>query len=252
MDYNIFSTLTVCPNYRVHYIGHAPLSHLGEEFYDKTNLVNEVITERLRVNRHAPKVIRENYEANHVKPHELMGALIVLKHEDIRPMLKKLGVDVVYVADMICGMYQPYKNSYLFGLMQILYSAIDVDRLDFITRDNVMVGGNFLSIDLERMINSYILDENSLRIDYRGLSTIINFVNGRTSLYMWVINHHRNVLMSGLLAEFIREVKSSSDVTITHKDFIDKSLNYMFSYEGICKSYIDDHDLIRLLMRKPD
>lgn len=222
----------------LHDIGHAPLSHIGESFYHKDNLVSEVTSLR------GSEVTAEYYKES--KPHELMSALIILKQDDIKENLDNLGLDISFIADMICGVYQPYDGSPLSAIVQILYSSIDVDRLDFVLRDNKMAGGDFLNVDTARMLASYTIADNLLQIDYRALSTITNFIYGRSNIYMWVMNHHRNVLVSNLLTEYIKELlkleKEGWEITFKKQGSLEK----YFSYEGISE-LVDDHDLMVVL-----
>lgn len=212
----------------LHDIGHAPLSHIGELFYNKRALIDSLCNAR-------GHQFRDQFE--NAAPHELMSALIVLKNPQVSEALKNQPKE--FIADMICGNTKPYKDSIEFALIQLLYSPVDADRLDYVLRDNVMAGGTFFSIDKTRMIESYCIDDNKLRLDYRSFSTIGSFMGGRSNIYMFMINHHRNVLSSGLHYEFINQLIKEKKIQASK----------YFSYKALAVNLIDDYDLLSKLKK---
>lgn len=212
----------------LHDIGHTPLSHIGEYFIDKNNLINTLCSLR-------GASFRQRYE--NAKSHELLSALIVLQHPDLQSIIKD-KVERELIADMIIGNFEPYRKRLEFALVQILYSQIDADKVDYVLRDNLMSGGTFSSLDKNRMILAYVLNEKekTLRLSYKALSTIGNFVLGRSNIYIWVINHHRNILDSGLHYYYISE--------LINNKLLDK--RRYFSYKAITKYHVDDNDIYML------
>jgi len=104
------------------------------------------------------------------------------------------------------------------GRAQLLHSPIDVDRLDYITRDNYMTGAGVLSFDVDRMVDAYTAHpEEGLALTEKALSTIGNYLEGRIALYMWVTQHHKSVyanrLLQAMLGEYAAET-GESPVTV--------------------------------------
>lgn len=229
----------------LHDIGQPPLSHIGEIFFDKQILINKL----------CKLYNRNNSLLNQAKNHELMSAIIILHNKGLRKILDRLNLDVEFMADMITGYYVPYIGKPELALIQILYSQIDVDRLDYLLRDNFMAGGDFISIDVPRIIQAYLYSRKShcLVMNYTALSTITNFIYGRSNIYSWVINHHRNVLFNGMHSEFLNELiekeKKRKILGIPPKI---TNLEQFFTIESIIEHRIDDIDILGVLKANKD
>jgi len=93
----------------------------------------------------------------------------------------------------------------------VLHSPIDVDRLDYITRDNQMTGADVLSFDTDRMVESYTAHPEEGQLSDKALSAIGNYLEGRIALYMWVTQHHKSVYAHALLDDLLDELAAVAD-----------------------------------------
>lgn len=212
-----------------HDIGHAPFSHLGEFFYDKDELRNKVHEELTKLG------IKSSFNGSDAARHELCSCAIALEYYG----KKLLGYQVDF--DLFCRMitgetYRPGENDIANCLIEILNSDIDVDKLDYILRDSYMSGAKLVSLDVERIINSYLIYRNALAFSGQSLSTISNLIFGRDALYVWVYNHHITVYTDCLFKRLIDRVMKNSE-----------KMGNFFSYSAISKDLIDDYHLISFI-----
>lgn len=150
------------------------------------------------------------------KPHEKVSALISLK--ELKTQIKTLAAKVertdssgehgvafnadLFVRCIIGAVYstvnpdsEQKKFSFFNAVISLLNSnIIDVDKLDYILRDNYMTGYKSIGIDTERLIKSFtvFLEENKwYRLAYKknALSVIENVILANDSGRRWVQNH---------------------------------------------------------------
>jgi uncharacterized protein len=212
-----------------HDIGHAPFSHLGEFFYDKDELKTKVHAELKRLK------IDNTFNGENAAKHELCSCAIALEYYSDLLLLYEVDLDLF--CRMITGeTYGPGVNDIANCLIEILNSDIDVDKLDYILRDSYMSGAKLVTLDIDRIINSYVIYRNALAFSGQSLSTISNLIFGRDALYVWVYNHHITVYTDCLFKRLIDRVIKNN-----------VGLGNYFSYKAISKDLIDDHDLISFI-----
>ena len=150
--------------------------------------------------------------------------------EEYGDALRAFDVDPFEVCAYVLGYSLAYERGepWQYGVgAQLLHSPIDVDRLDYITRDNEMTGAGVLSFDVERMVDAYTAHpEEGLALSEKALSTIGNYLEGRIALYMWVTQHHKSVyanrLLQAMLGEYAAETGESP---VTVDGILDRELD---------------------------
>ncbi|GAH61330.1 unnamed protein product, partial [marine sediment metagenome] len=164
----------------LHDIGHAPFSHALE------HLFNEIECKDLLKAYGFSFDVDEETSA----PHERMSCLIALKFFEEK--FKELKIDIELFCRMILGIEYEIgtPKSELNPLINLLNSYIDVDKLDYLMRDNIMTGVHMVSLDKERIIKSYTVHNNILVLSSKALSVVSNLIYGRNAMYLWVYNHH--------------------------------------------------------------
>ncbi len=220
----------------LHDIGHAPFSHVCEDFYDKEK---DSLVKDLKNQLEFIKDSKDNTEQIlRSKPlHELMSCSIVLSHYSDK--LDKLKVNPKNVCAIILGRVckdvHNDKRSHFGILANILNSPIDVDKFDYLLRDNYMTGASLASLDKERLLTSYtVSDKNNLVLSGKGLSLVTNLIVGRNQVYMWVYQHHKVVFTDSLLRKMISTLIDEG--LIKTEDF--------FSKNAVTEKLIDDYDIV--------
>ena len=127
----------------LHDIGHGPFSHTLESLIRESLNVDHVdLTEKLIFGEHT---IFEPYEIEYV------GSSCVFD------ILDKNSIDKREIVSIIRG--KTHKKPYL---SQILNSSIDVDQLDYLIRDSYYTGVAYGMIDIERFLQTLIIEKNRL------------------------------------------------------------------------------------------
>lgn len=217
----------------LHDIGHPPFSHIAEPLLEQEELTNRLdeleLKQKMR-DAGIGNVLTEDDPLESKAKHELLSCVIIL--EEYSSALEKIGVDPHEVAAYVIG--DSIKAAENQGWQHkvasdIISSEMDVDRLDYVTRDNFMTGANLANVDVDRLVSSYETCENSsgdfeLTFSENALSTVSNYLEGRLGVYMWVTQHHKSVYANALLRELLRELNRSRDGEIFT---VDKVLDEM-------------------------
>lgn len=221
----------------LHDIGHAPLSHIGEAFYQKDLMLEQLMDVLSR--RGYP----QTFSGDGAAPHEICSCIIAL--DLFFDPLIHAGVDINLFCRMIIGEKFQNGESYKNCLISILNSDIDVDKLDYILRDSFMTGVQFVALDVDRLIFSYRILGDDLAFDGTSLSIVNNLIHGRNAMYHWVYNHHITVYIDCLFKRYIRKITQDPEL-----------INNLFSYHAIAHEFVDDVDIVseirRLSTRDPE
>lgn len=278
----------------LHDVGHAPFSHTLEEFFGietaedigdgkqilikrKRNLIDAICQETMHINEEYFK-IEKNMEwqtkfytdlcSTSAAPHELMSALIVLCYFknavlEIAELRKKhWRVDFELIVRCITGaQYREgvteYKEiAYKNCIIRLMNSSIDVDKLDYISRDSSISGYDNVKIDIERLLKSmvvttYIDSNNEERLTFafskNAISVIQNVVTSRNSLYTWVYAHHKIKYETYLIQQAVKRVlhrQNPEEEAAAYREY--------FSLDAILKKLICDADIWCLLKNRKD
>jgi HD superfamily phosphohydrolase len=141
----------------LHDVGHGPFSHVFEHLLDK--------------------------ELD--KTHEDMTRWIVTKSE-LKDALHRIGYNPEEIGKLAIGtLHKPQKAF----MDQIISSAVDVDKLDFVVRDTHHTGAEYGYIDIFRLIHALdILGEN-LAVDLGALSALESFIIARIESFKSIYFH---------------------------------------------------------------
>lgn len=141
----------------LHDVGHGPFSHVFEG------------------------VLIKNLD----KTHEDLTSWIIKKSE-VADKLEKMGYDPEEVGELAVG--KLHKKDHAF-LDQIISSAVDVDKQDFIVRDTYHTGAEYGFIDVFRLIHALdVLGEN-LAVELGALSALEAIVIARIESFKSIYFH---------------------------------------------------------------
>jgi len=159
----------------LHDVGHGPFSHIFEHLLVK--FLN--------------------------KTHEDMNVWVVQKSE-LKDVIGGLGFDPDLIAKLSVGwLHKPGKAF----MDQIIRSAVDVDKLDFVVRDTYHTGAEYGYVDVFRLIHTLdVLDQN-LAVDLGALSALESFILARIESFKSIYFHRVGRAVQIMLAMAMEEAK---------------------------------------------
>ncbi len=188
--------------------------------------------------------------------HALESAIVTgMTHEEISLALMKRINDEMNgeISEAISIFTGEHRKKFLH---QLVSSQLDVDRLDYLTRDSFYSGVAEGMIGLERIIKMLTVRDNSLIVESKGVNSVEKFLISRRLMY-WQVYLHKTViaaerLMINLLrrASFLLEAGESLEIS--------RSLRYLllngaskFDTDNILDNFllIDDSDIIYSIKR---
>ncbi|KPV61455.1 MAG: HD domain protein [Candidatus Bathyarchaeota archaeon BA1] len=141
----------------LHDVGHGPFSHIFEHLLEKFLQ----------------------------KTHEDINVWIVQESE-LKDVINKLGYNPNLMGKLSVGWLHKPGRSFM---DQIIRSAVDVDKLDFVVRDTHHTGAEYGYVDIFRIIHMLdIIDEN-LAIDLGALSALESFILARIESFKSIYFH---------------------------------------------------------------
>jgi HD superfamily phosphohydrolase len=152
----------------LHDVGHAPLSHTGEEMYG------------LR--------------------HESWSGRLIRDHPALRDRLEAAQPGLAEaVADLL-----EHGRCAVPAIAALVSSQLDCDRLDYLLRDSYSTGTSYGRLDLERILAALTLaPDGGLALHPKGLMAVEHYLVVRQLMYRSVYNHRLNVVCNWLLTRAI-------------------------------------------------
>lgn len=190
--------------------------------------------------------------------HALEQTLIKsISHEEISLMLMKkmdeeMGGKLQTAIDIFTNNY-PKKF-----LHQLISGQLDVDRMDYLTRDSFFTGVSEGVIGYDRILKMLTVHNGELMVEEKGIYSIEKFLVSRRLMY-WQVYHHKTVLSAEkMLVNIFRRAKTvkAKSYSETLNYFLDDSFDDQ-PKENFLKQFcnIDDYDVmsaIKLWVNHPD
>jgi HD superfamily phosphohydrolase len=132
-------------------------------------------------------------------------------------------------------------------LHQLISSQLDVDRMDYLTRDSFFTGVSEGVIGYARILKMLVVYDNQLMVEEKGIYSVEKFLVARRQMY-WQVYLHKTVLacerMLVKIIERAKEIKTES----TSKS-LNMFLHHVFNKEAILELLdefcrLDDYDVI--------
>lgn len=141
-------------------------------------------------------------------------------------------------------------------LHQLISGQLDVDRMDYLSRDSFYSGVSEGVIGYDRILKMLVVHEGQLLVEEKGIYSVEKFLVARRQMY-WQVYLHKTVLaaekMLVKILERVRDIYTAADeqlVTLSSLDFFlgsfDGEMNDA-ALEKFCG--IDDHDVMHAVKR---
>jgi HD superfamily phosphohydrolase len=165
----------------LHDVGHGPFSHVFEQLLDKElNQTHEDIT------------------------------LWIIKNSELKDILEKMSCKPEEVGKLAVGRLHKPRKAFL---DQIISSAVDVDKQDFIVRDTYHTGAEYGFIDIFRLIHTLDVSEGNLAVDLGALSALESLMIARIESFRSIYFHRVGRAAQIMLAMAME--KANDDLGLT-------------------------------------
>lgn len=127
-----------------------------------------------------------------------------------------------------------FKNEYKKRFLhQLVSSQLDVDRLDYLTRDSFYTGVAEGEIGYDRIIKMLNVANDELVVEHKGIYSIENFLSSRRLMH-WQVYYHKTVISAQyLLINILKRAKHLAEVGY---DLFSTQPLKLFLYKRIDKS----------------
>ncbi len=127
-------------------------------------------------------------------------------------------------------------------LHQLVSGQLDVDRMDYLTRDSFFSGVSEGVIGYDRIIKMLIVHDGELMVEEKGIYSVEKFLVARRLMY-WQVYLHKTVLCAEqMLVRIIKRAKFIKAFTNTPLNKIINNPLESISIEEFCK--LDDYDVV--------
>lgn len=211
----------------LHDIGHGPLSHTTEFAMPplKDLQLDSVRSNDSKKNRRAT---HEDYTLKII----LESPLTPILHKALKP----LDISPRHIASILNDDVAPHDDFFIIDginyrpiLHQMVSSEIDVDRMDYLSRDSYYCGVNYGKFDLAWLVSSLTShienDHCYLTLGHKAIYTFEDFLISRLHMFMIVYFHHKTVIYDEMLAQYLAsedcayQIPSDIDAYALHDDY---------------------------------
>jgi HD superfamily phosphohydrolase len=194
--------------------------------------------------------------------HALENVIIQdLHHEELSLMImqqmnKELNGALDLTIDIFTNKYdKPF-------LHQLISGQLDVDRMDYLTRDSFYSGVSEGVIGYDRIIKMLCVHNNQLVVEEKGIYSVEKFLVARRQMY-WQVYLHKTVLSAEMMLvkimQRVKEIFSATDELLKTNSALDFFLSgysnndQLVILDNFCS--LDDHDVmhaVKVWSKHPD
>ena len=225
---------------------HTRLHHSLGAYHLMRNAISELISKGVEITAQedqAAKLAILLHDIGHGPfSHALEDVLIEgMRHEEISLLLMQemngqFGGRLQMAIDIFKG---DYHKKYL---TQLISGQLDVDRMDYLSRDSFFTGVSEGVIGYDRILKMLIVHKGELMVEEKGIYSVEKFLVSRRLMY-WQVYLHKTVLCAEqMLQRIIKRAKHIKAFTRSplHK-FIHEPIHTV-TLEEFCN--LDDYDVL--------
>ena len=172
---------------------------------------------------------------SHALEEELLSGI---HHEELSlKIMQKMNLEFSGQLDLAIQIFQnKYQKKFLY---QLVSGQLDVDRMDYLTRDSFFTGVNEGVVGYDRIIKMLVVYNNELMVEEKGIYSIEKFLIARRLMY-WQAYLHKAVLASEkMLVNILKRAKQLSLIDKISLKTGSGTDYFLFEFNGI----IDDEVL---------
>lgn len=185
--------------------------------------------------------------------HALERKIVDLPHEEITKIyLQHIAKQYGSIVDLSIKIFEgTYEKKFLH---QLVSSQLDVDRLDYLSRDSFYSGVAEGVIGYDRIIRMMNVYNNEIVVEEKGIYSIEKFLTSRFLMYMQVYFHKTSLAAEKMLESLVTSVKEK--MLDQRKFKMSSYLEYLLSIENVITdkeefihnfSLLDDNDIWDLM-----
>lgn len=230
---------------------HTRLHHSLGAYHLMCNAVSELKSKGFDINMQEEQAVKAAillHDIGHGPySHALENTLVEnVTHEEISLLLmKKMNAEMDGSLEMAIAIFTDnYPKKFLH---QLVSGQLDVDRMDYLTRDSFFTGVNEGVIGYDRIIKMLTVHQGQLMIEEKGIYSIEKFLVSRRLMY-WQVYLHKTVLCAErMLVNIIRrakEIKAASSSGTLNIFLSDAYMDH--GIEKFLTEYcqLDDYDVL--------
>jgi uncharacterized protein len=230
---------------------HSRLHHSLGAYHLMCNAVSELKSKGFDINYKEEEAVKAAillHDIGHGPySHALEHTLVEnVTHEEISLLLmKKMNVEMNGNLEMAIAVFtDTYPKKFLH---QLVSGQLDVDRMDYLTRDSFFTGVSEGVIAYDRIIKMLTVHNGELMIEEKGIYSIEKFLVSRRLMY-WQVYLHKTVLCAEkMLVNIIRRAKEIN--AASSSEILNVFLTDAYRQHGIEKflseyCLLDDYDVL--------
>jgi hypothetical protein len=199
------------------------------------------------------EISKEEYEASQISillhdighgpfSHTLENTLLSgIKHESLSYLfINKLNNELNGALELTLKFFRnTYKRKFFH---QLISSQLDIDRLDYLTRDCFFTGVQEGTIGVDRIMAMLSVHRDQLVVEEKGIYSIENFLNARRMMYWQVYLHKTSVSAERMLVNIIKRAQYlvRADETLQASE----ALTYFLKKHATLNDFKDDDRLL--------
>lgn len=190
--------------------------------------------------------------------HALEHTLVTGAHHEVLSILIMQHLNEVFKGQLDLAIRIFTNNYHKPFLYQLISGQLDVDRLDYLTRDSFFTGVNEGVIGYDRILKMLTVFNGELMVEEKGIYSIEKFLVARRLMYWQVYLHKTVVSAEKLLVRIVERAKVVG--AIAPSPYLNMFLNPQISGDELRQllhefCQLDDYDLLAAIkdwVRHPD
>lgn len=152
--------------------------------------------------------------------HEWVSSQLLLTDSDIHQILESYKIGLSKIIASIIDHSYPKKLCW-----QLISSQLDADRMDYLLRDAYFTGTKYGEFDLERILRTLRVKDNTLVVKASGIYAIEDYLMARFHMF-WQVYYHLNIrIFEQMLLALTKRIASLNSSDTTTYNHFEKLIN---------------------------